>query len=282
METKLSNHLEKKVIIITGAASGFGHLVALKSLKLGARVVRCDINKNNLESSQSDFTEYKNDVLDYKADVADLKQMQSLVSHTIKKFGSVDILINNAGIMPLAFYKDHNEAYKDWERCIEINIKGVLNGIVSTYDTMISQGNGHIVNISSIYGNYPVAGAGVYGASKAAVNFLSESLRVETQGKIKVTNIKPTGVRGTNLGKGIINEDAIVGILGQNASSYIKKMDDFDRGKLPNHYSDHNNIEYYALSPEHLAEQIIYAINQPLGVTIADLTVRASGDEYIL
>ena len=282
METKLSNHLEKKVIIITGAASGFGHLVALKSLKLGARVVRCDINKNNLESSQSDFTECKNNVLDYTADVADLKQMQSLVRHTIKKFGSVDILINNAGIMPLAFYKDHNEAYKDWERCIEINIKGVLNGIVSTYDTMISQGNGHIVNISSIYGNYPVAGAGVYGASKAAVNFLSESLRVETQGKIKVTNIKPTGVRGTNLGKGIINEDAIVGILGQNASSYIKKMDDFDHGKLPDHYSDHNNIEYYALSPEHLAEQIIYAINQPLGVAIADLTIRASGDEYIL
>ena len=100
--------------------------------------------------------------------------------------------------------------------------------------------------------------------------------------QIKVTTIKPTGVRGTNLGKGIINEDAIVGILGQNASSYIKKMDDFDHGKLPDHYSDHNNIEYYALSPEHLAEQIIYAINQPLGVTIADLTIRASGDEYIL
>jgi NADP-dependent 3-hydroxy acid dehydrogenase YdfG len=184
--------------------------------------------------------------------------------------------------MPLAFYADHIKATKPWDNCIDINIKGVLNGIVSAYDQMILQGSGHVVNISSIYGNYPVAGAGVYGATKAAVNFLSESLRVESQGKIKVTIIKPTGVRGTGLGAGIINEDAIVGILGQNALNYIKMMDDYDAGILPPKNSDAKNIEYYALSPEHLAEQIVYTINQPLGVAIADLTVRASGEGYIL
>ena len=72
------------------------------------------------------------------------------------------------------------------------------------------------MNLSSIYGNFPVSGAGVYGASKATVNFLSESLRVESQGKIKVTTVKPTGVPGTGLGQGIINQEAIIGILGQN------------------------------------------------------------------
>ena len=87
---------------------------------------------------------------------------------------------------------------------------------------MIAQGRGHIVNLSSIYGNFPVVGAGVYGATKAAVNFLSESLRMESRGKIKVTIVKPTGVPGTGLAGGIVNQAAIVGILGQNMPSYCR------------------------------------------------------------
>ena len=279
---KMQNHLKNKVVVVTGAASGFGRLVALKCLELEAMVVRCDNNKIELKNSKNDFVLYSKNLLDVEADVTSLAQMQELMAKTKNKFGQIDVLINNAGTMPLAFYADHIKATKPWDKCIDINIKGVLNGIVSAYDQMILQGSGHVVNISSIYGNYPVAGAGVYGATKAAVNFLSESLRVESQGKIKVTIIKPTGVRGTGLGAGIINEDAIVGILGQNALNYIKMMDDYDAGILPPKNSDAKNIEYYALSPEHLAEQIVYSINQPLGVAIADLTVRASGEGYIL
>ena len=139
-----------------------------------------------------------------------------------------------------------------------------------------------VVNLSSIYGNYPVAGAGVYGASKAAVYFLSESLRVESQGKIKVTIVKPTGVPGTGLGKGIINQDAIVGILGQHHASYRQMMQAHISGELPDQHHDRENIEYYALDPDDLAEQVVYAINQPLGVSIGDITVRASGDAYVL
>ena len=279
---KMQNHLKNKVVVVTGAASGFGRLVALKCLELEAMVVRCDINKIELKNSKNDFVQYSKNLLDVEADVTSLTQMQELMTKTKNKFDRIDVLINNAGTMPLAFYADHIKATKPWNNCIDINIKGVLNGIVSAYDQMILQGSGHVVNISSIYGNYPVAGAGVYGATKAAVNFLSESLRVESQGKIKVTIIKPTGVRGTGLGAGIINEDAIVGILGQNALNYIKMMDDYDAGNLPPKNSDANDIEYYALSPEHLAEQIVYTINQPLGVAIADLTVRASGEGYVL
>ena len=147
---------------------------------------------------------------------------------------------------------------------------------------MIEQGRGHIVNLSSIYGNYPVSGAGVYGATKAAVNTLSESLRVESQGKIKVTIIKPTGVPGTGLSTGIVNPEAIVGILGQHAATYLQKMGAHMAGELPAEETDPNSIEYYALDPEFLADQILYAINQPWGVSVGDLTVRASGDGYIL
>src|SRR3990167_3590209 len=152
-----------------------------------------------------------------KTDVTDLAAMKALVQHAVDRHGVIDVMINNAGIMPLAFFADHEAAVPAWSKCIDINIKGVMNGIVAAYDPMMAQGRGHVINISSIYGNYPVLGAAVYGATKSAVNFLSESLRVEAAGKIKVTIIKPTGVPGTGLGAGVLNPEAITGILGQTA-----------------------------------------------------------------
>ena len=278
----MSNYLKGKVVVVTGAAGGFGRLVALKSLELGASVVCSDINENALNQLVEDIKKDDSRVVGIKADVSKLGEVSSLVMQTIEEFGQVDVMINNAGIMPLAFYSDHDSATDAWDRCIDINIKGVLNGIIAVYDHMIDQGRGHVVNLSSIYGNYPVAGAGVYGASKAAVNFLSESLRVESQGKIKVTIVKPTGVPGTGLGQGIVNQDAIVGILGQHDAAYRQMMQAHMSGELPEEHSSRENIEYYALDPEDLADQIIYAINQPWGVSIGDITVRASGDAYVL
>ena len=278
----MSNYLKDKVVVVTGAAGGFGRLVALKSLELGASVVCSDIDERALSQLVEDLNADDSKVFGIKTDVSKLKEVNLLVLETIEKFGQVDVMINNAGIMPLAFYADHDSAAEAWDRCIDINIKGVLNGITAVYDHMIDQGRGHVVNLSSIYGNYPVAGAGVYGASKAAVNFLSESLRVESQGKIKVTIVKPTGVPGTGLGQGIVNQDAIVGILGQNDATYRQMMQAHVSGELPEEHSSRENIEYYALDPEDLADQIIYAINQPWGVSIGDITVRASGDAYVL
>jgi len=278
----VSNYLKGKVVVVTGAAGGFGRLVVLKSLELGASVVCSDIDERALSQLVEDLNTDDSQVFGIKADVSKLQEVNLLVLETIEKFGQVDVMINNAGIMPLAFYADHDSAAEAWDRCIDINIKGVLNGITAVYDHMIDQGRGHVVNLSSIYGNYPVAGAGVYGASKAAVNFLSESLRVESQGKIKVTIVKPTGVPGTGLGQGIVNQDAIVGILGQNDATYRQMMQAHVSGELPEEHSSRENIEYYALDPEDLADQIIYAINQPWGVSIGDITVRASGDAYVL
>jgi short-subunit dehydrogenase len=191
-------------------------------------------------------------------------------------------MLNNAGTMPLAFYADHANAREAWERCIDINIKGVLYGMLAVHDTMIAQGRGHVINVSSIYGNYPVVGAGVYGATKAAVNVLSESLRMESQGRIKVTIVKPTGVPATGLSSGVVNPAAVVGILGHNMASYGAKMQALAAGQLPAADSDPDSITYVALAPEWLADQIVYAINQPWGVAIGDITVRASGDGYIL
>jgi NADP-dependent 3-hydroxy acid dehydrogenase YdfG len=276
------DYIADKVIMVTGAASGFGRLVSEKAAARGAQLVCTDINEAGAREIAAAIQAAGGRAIGCGVDVTELASLEQAARDAVTQYGRIDVMVNNAGIMPLAFYSDHKAAREAWSRCIDINIKGVLNGIIAVYDTMLSQGRGHIVNLSSIYGNYPVVGAGVYGATKAAVNFLSESLRVESQGKIKVTIIKPTGVPGTNLAGAIVNPEAIVGILGQNAPAYLQLMQAHEAGELPAEHTDAQHIDYYALAPEHLADQIIYAIDQPWGVSIGDITVRASGDGYIL
>ncbi|MCR9277204.1 MAG: SDR family oxidoreductase [Pseudomonadaceae bacterium] len=276
------SYLNGKVVVITGAGGGFGRLVAEKSAARGAKIVGADINAEALLETQARVEAAGGSARTEVTDVSDLGQMKSLARAALEAFGQIDIWINNAGIMPLAFFSDHEQAVDAWSRCIDINIKGVMNGIIAAHDPMIEAGRGHVVNLSSIYSNFPVVGAAVYGASKAAVNFLSESLRVETQGKIKVTIVRPTGVPATGLAGAVVNPDAVVGILGQNTAAYGQQMAAFATGDLPAELADSDNVEYLSLAPEHLADQIIYAIDQPWGVSIGDITVRASGDGYIL
>ena len=114
------------------------------------------------------------------------------------------------------------------------------------------------------------------------MNFLSESLRVETRGKIKVTIVKPTGVPGTGLGAGVVNPEGIVGIVGQNAGEYFDLIAQYRDGSIDPARNDPNEMDYVALDPAFIADQVIHAINQPKGVSIGDITVRASGDHYIL
>lgn len=278
----MQSHVEGKVIIITGAAAGFGRLVAQKTAKLGARVVAADVNEAELEATCASISTEGGTALAVRTDVTSRADMKALAAEAVARFGAIDVMVNNAGVMPLAFYADHAEAAEAWDRCIDINLKGVLHGIAAVYDTMIEQGRGHIVNVSSIYGNYPVVGAAVYGATKAAVNVLSESLRQEAQGRIKVTTVRPTGVPATGLSAGIVNPAAVRGILGQNEASFMETITRLLGENPPAELTDPERIGYYVLSPELLADQIVYAIDQPWGVSISDLTVRASGDVYVI
>ena len=276
------NHLDGKVIVITGAGSGFGQLVSEKAAAMGASIVASDVNQEALDVVVAGIKADGGAAIAVAADVTDRTQMQVLAEDAVAEFGAIDVMLNNAGIMPLAFYADHKNAADAWDKCIDINFKGVLNGITAVYDQMISQGRGHVINISSIYGNYPTAGGGVYGATKAAVVFLSESLRIESQGKIKVTTVRPTGVPATNLGTGIVNPEAVSGLLGVNTVDYMSKFEAAAAGQMPANMLDRNEIEYFALEPDLLTEQIIHAMNQPWGVAISDITVRASGDGYVI
>ena len=277
-----NTYIKDKVIIVTGAAGGFGALICEKAAAMGACIVAADVNQDGLDALSERVSKDGGRILSVMADVTNRDQMFELTSAAVDEYGHIDVMVNNAGVMPLAFHADHAAAAKAWDTCIDINFKGVVNGIAAVHDQMISQGRGHVVNIASIYGNYPTAGAGVYGATKAAVIFLSESLRMESQGKIKVTTIRPTGVPSTGLGASVINPEAVSGLLGANTASYMSKFEAAQAGQIPPGMLDINDIEYFALDPSSLADQIIYAINQPWGVVITDMTVRASGDGYII
>ncbi len=278
----MGDHIEGKVIVITGAGGGFGRLVTQKCAARGGRVVAADIDEAGLEETLASTKDAPGEVVTARADVTKLGEMRALAARAVDAFGALEVMVNNAGTMPLALYADHEQAAEPWDRCIDINIKGVLHGIMAAYDTMIEQGRGQVINISSIYGNYPVAGAAVYGATKAAVNVLSESLRQESQGRIKVTTVRPTGVPGTGLGAGVINPAALGGILGKNEASFMQTMGELMGESPPAELSDPERIGYYMLSPDLLADQIVYVIDQPWGVSIGDITVRASGDVYMI
>lgn len=274
--------LEERVIIVTGAGSGFGRLVSNKAASQGARIVGCDIDETSLGETIDAITAVGGAALAVPADVTKLSDLVAVVEAAVAEFGQVDAIINNAGVMPLAFLSDHAVAAEAWDRCIDINIKGVLHGMIAVHDQMISQGRGHIINVGSIYGNYPVAGAAVYGATKAAVETLSGAVRNESQGKIKVTLVKPTGVPGTNLGTGVINGEAITPVLGANRDEYFEVMGAAMSGTADAHHTDVDDVRYAMLDPSYIADAIIYALVQPWGVSVSDITVRATGDRYVL
>lgn len=278
----MTNYVKDKSIIITGAAGGFGKLVSEKAAALGAKITCADINTETLEANVAAIRAAGGEAQAVKADVTDAAQMRALAEAAKSAYGRIDVMMNNAGVMPLALYADHEEALDKWHACIDINFKGVLNGTVAVYDQMMAQGEGHIINLSSIYGNFPVFGAAVYGATKSAVNFMSESLRIETRGKIKVTIVKPTGVPGTGLGAGVVNREGVKGIVGQNAGEFFGMVEEMGAGKMDPSKLDAEQMDYRVLDPVHIADQIIYVINQPKGVSIGDITIRAAGDHYVL
>jgi NADP-dependent 3-hydroxy acid dehydrogenase YdfG len=276
------SHLTDRVVVITGAASGFGRVLARRCASLGACVVAGDIVPESLDRTVEEITSSGGRAVAARGDVRVRSDMDRLAATAVAAFGSLDVMVNNAGTMPLAFFADHAVAAAAWDQCIDVNFRGVLNGISAVYDQMIGQGRGHVVVISSIYGNHAVPGSAVYSATKAAVNILADTLRQESQGKIKVTVVRPTGVLGTGLAATVSNPAAGSGIVGVNQAAFTEAVNHYLRGDLPPRQGDPDDIEYWAITPEDLVDHIVYAIDQPWGISIGDITVRASGEHYLL
>ncbi len=277
----MSRHLAGKVVLVTGAASGFGRLIAQKCAAGGAKVLGVDVDGVGLDEVVEAIGSAGGAAQACRADVTDIDQFRAAAAQAVDAFGALDVLVNNAGVMPLAYFADHQRAWQRWHQAIDINLKGVVNGIAAVYDQMIAQGRGHVVNISSIYGNGGIAGAGVYSATKAAVVALSDALRVEAQGVIKVSTVKPTGVLGTNLAAGVVNETAIMELAGGNGAIFAENLGNYFTGALRPEQSDVDSVQYWVITPDELADAVVHVIDQPWGITISDITVRASGENYV-
>lgn len=284
METYKSNYIQKnyvegKVIIITGASSGFGKLTAKRAAEMGGKIVLAARSEEKLKETVAEIKAAGGEASYIVTDVAKKDDVFAMAKFAVDTYGRIDVLVNNAGTMPLAFFSEHEQALDKWEQCIDISIKGTIFGISAVYDQMIKQGQGQVINISSIYANFPVAGAGVYQVAKMGVQYLAESLRSECQGKIKVTTIKPTGFMKTNLASSVIDQMAIL----PSVAGPLELMANWiEEAPLRPDFHDINSMTYNDPDPQVLADNIIYAINQPWGVSIGDLTVRASGESFVI
>lgn len=273
IEYRKENHVKDKVIVITGAASGFGEATARTAANMGAKVVLAARRAEKIKAITDDIRASGGEASYIKTDVRDYQQVKAMIDYAVEIYGRVDVLVNDAGIMPHADFSHHDFALEKWEECIDTNFKGVLHGICAVYDQMIKQGVGHIINIASIMANMPARGCGVYDATKVAVQYLSESLRIEAQGKIRVTTIKPSAVAATELNDTVLMGTPVVRGVGHKLVDAMTR----NAATCPG-YTDRNSMDLGEPAPQDLADNIIFAINQPWGVDISDITVRASNE----
>ncbi|NGM82030.1 SDR family oxidoreductase [Paenibacillus sp. 7124] len=239
-----------KVVILTGASSGIGEATAKVLANSGAKVVLAARREDRLRELKSVIVQ-EGGIAEYKVtDVASHAEVEELARYTIETFGRIDVLINNAGIMPLSFL--HEKKVSEWDQMIDVNIKGVLYGIGAVLPYMREQKKGHIIDVSSVTGHIVRKTWAVYSGTKFAVRAITEAVRQEeAENNIRTTIICPGGV-ATELSNTITNPD-------------IKKSieDSWD----------------VALSPEAIAHSILYAISQPENVAVNEIIVRPTKQE---
>ncbi len=270
---RTQNYVEGKVIVITGASSGFGKETAKKAAELGGKVVLAARRDHILKEIVEEIREAGGEASYIKTDVRVREQVEAMIRFAVDTYGAVDVLVNNAGTMPLSWFSEHEIAMAAWEQSLATAINGTLYGISAVYDQMIKQGHGHIVNISSIFGNTACSGSGVYNVTKAGVRMLGDSLRIEARGKIKVTNIKPPSVAATGLVATEVDYGA--GLDGV----YSKIIDAIGMMTTPGlDLYNPESMDCFDFGPSILADCIIYTINQPWGVDIGELTIRATNE----
>lgn len=190
--------LKNKIALITGASSGIGKSCAIEFAKLGVNLIIAARRIERLEQLAKELnTEYQIDVLPLQLDVSDNTNVQNQIANLPEKWANIDILVNNAG---LALGSDlfQNGKIDNWERMIDVNIKGLLHVTHAVLPQMIKRNTGHIVNIGSSAGHDYYLTGNVYSATKHAVRAISRSLRIDLLGKqIKVSEIDPGQIGGT-------------------------------------------------------------------------------------
>jgi NADP-dependent 3-hydroxy acid dehydrogenase YdfG len=241
----MENNIEDKVVVITGASSGIGEATAIMLAERSAKVVLGARGLDRLEALARRIAAAGGEVAYAQTDVKRREDLTSLVKLALDRYDQLDVLVNNAGVMPVSPLDDLR--VEDWENMIDINIKGVLYGIAAALPVFRKQGFGHFVNTGSTAGHKTVPNQSVYSATKFAVRAISEGLRMEAGEKLRVTIISP-GFVNTNFAEGVTNPE-------------VKTQLENARDK-------------FALPPEAIARAIVFAIEQPSDVDVNEIIVR--------
>ncbi len=244
--------LKNKVAIITGASSGIGYATSLTLSKAGIRVAVGARRTERLQELEKQIIKNNGEILVQKTDVTRKSDCDSLVNTIVEKWGKVDILINNAGLMPLSYFK--NGRVEEWEQMVDVNIKGVLYCTSAVVPYMLEKKSGHIINISSVAGRIVFAGGSVYCATKHAIAALSEGLRKE---------LSPTyNIRVTCIEPGAVETELLESITDESMTGFIQAT---------------KNME--TLRSDDIANAILYAVQAPRHVNVNEILIRPTAQE---
>lgn len=246
----MTQGIENKVVVITGASSGLGAETARHLVRAGARVVLGARRLDRLHVLAKELG--LDDASVVQTDVVDYTQVQALVARAVEVHGRIDVMLNNAGVMPLSPLEMLR--VDEWSQTIDVNIKGVLHGIAAALPYMKVQKSGQIINVSSVAGHVVSAGGVVYSASKFAVRAISEGLRKE---------VKPYNIRSTILSPGAVDTELPASTKAEGVAQAMQAF-----------------YEHNAIPADSFARCVLFAMGQPEEVDINEILFRPTRQEF--
>ncbi|MBH5329049.1 SDR family oxidoreductase [Eikenella sp. S3360] len=247
------NYIQNKVIIITGASAGMGKAAAQQLAAQGGKVVLAARDEAKLRAAVAEIKANGGEAQYFVCDVSRAEQVQALADFALQTYGQIDVLVNNAGYMPGSFLVKNNTA--EWNKTIDINIKGVLYGVGAVLGQMRKQGRGQIINVASVAAyETPTPGAVVYCATKHAVRALTDGLRAEEA-------MMKSPVRISCMSPGAIDTDLKHDVTDPDLREFVLKSYE----------------EMPSLSPDDMAYGIVAAINTPDNIEVGEIVVRPTG-----
>ena len=247
----MNNNIEGKVVVITGASSGNGEATARYLSSRGATVVLGARRVDRIKALADELSRKGGKTLAIQTDVTEVNQVKRLVDEAVKTFGRIDVMINNAGLMPHSPLERLKIA--DWDRTIDVNLKGVLYGIAAALPYMKQQKSGHFINVSSVAGHKVRPGSAVYAATKTAVLVISEGLRQE---------VKPYNIRTTVISPGALATELPNSITEPDVAENVRKF-----------------VQEIALPAESFARAVVFAMSQPEEMDVNEILFRPTRQE---
>jgi len=252
--SNINTNIEGKVVVITGASSGLGEATARLLSAQGASVVLGARRVERIQAVADELTSSGGKALAVATDVTDRDQVKALVDAAVQAYGRIDVMINNAGLMPHSPLE--RRKIDDWNQMIDVNLKGVLYGIAAALPHMQQQKAGHIINVSSVAGHKVRPGGVVYAATKTAVRVISEGLRME---------VKPYNIRTTVISPGAVATELPNSITEPDLATNM-----------------HQFYEEFAIPAASFARMVAFAISQPEDVDVNEILFRPTRQELWL